>query len=196
MSSNVVIIKYRAGNVQSVYFALQRLGIDATITDDINIIQAATKVILPGVGHAGSAMQDLVQAGLSTVIPKLQQPTLGICVGMQLMCKNSTEGNTTCMGIFENEVKLFEGAGLKVPQVGWNNIFDTSSALFKGIEQQSFIYNVHGYYAGLGQHTIATCNYGIDYSAALQKDNFYALQFHPEKSGKIGAQILKNFIDL
>lgn len=191
---SVAIIKYNAGNVQSVQYALQRLGVTSIVTDDEKEIRQAAKVIFPGVGHANAAMQYLRERELDKVIVSLQQPVLGICLGLQLMCKHSEEGDTDCLGIFDTEVKLFASTGLKVPQMGWNNIFDLKSGLFEGLAEESFIYNVHSYYAALSNQTIATTDYILPYSAALQKNNFYAVQFHPEKSGKIGEKILKNFI--
>jgi len=192
----VAIIKYNAGNVQSVQYALQRLGITSIVTDDEKEIRQAGKIIFPGVGHANAAMQYLRERELDKVIVSLQQPVLGICLGLQLMCRHSQEGDTDCLGIFDTEVKLFASTRLKVPQMGWNNIYDFKSGLFSGLPEESFIYNVHSYYAALSNQTIATTDYILPYSAALQKDNFYAVQFHPEKSGKVGELILKNFISM
>ncbi len=192
----IAIIKYNAGNVQSVQYALHRLGVTSIVTDDETVIRNADKVIFPGVGHAGAAMQNVIEKGLDKLIVSLSQPVLGVCVGMQLMCKYSEEGNTTCMGIFDTNIKLFKSDKLKVPQMGWNAIYDFKSLLFNGLSEAAYIYNVHSYYAALNIHTAATCNYVQPYSAALQKDNFYAVQFHPEKSGKVGEQILKNFLTL
>jgi len=192
----VAIIKYNAGNVQSVQYALQRLGIESVVTDDDQIIRNAGKVIFPGVGHANAAMEYLRERGLDQLIGSLQQPVLGICLGLQLLCSHSEEGNTTCMGIFENKVKLFLSKDLKVPQVGWNNIYDYQSPLFEGLQPEAFVYTVHSYYAGVSENTAAKTDYILPYSAALQKDNFYAVQFHPEKSGIVGETILKNFINL
>ena len=194
--SEIAIIKYNAGNVQSVQYALQRIGVSSVVTDDETEIRHASKVIFPGVGHANSAMQYLRERNLDAVITSLQQPVLGICLGLQLMCTHSEEGDTKCLGIFDTEVKLFESSTLKVPQMGWNNIYDLKSVLFTGLPESSFIYNVHSYYAALSDQTIATTDYILPYSAALQKDNFYAVQFHPEKSGKIGELILKNFVSI
>lgn len=192
----VAIIKYNAGNVQSVQYALQRIGVDSIVTDDFEVIHNADKVIFPGVGHAQSAMQYLREKKLDTLIISLKQPVLGICLGLQLMCKHSEEGDTTCLGIFDTEVKLFSSPVLKVPQIGWNNIYDYKSVLFNGLPDQAFVYTVHSYYAALSKATTATTDYILPFSAALQKDNFYAVQFHPEKSGGVGETILKNFIQI
>lgn len=192
----IAIIKYNAGNVKSVQYALERLGAISVVTDDEDTIRNADKVIFPGVGHAGSAMENVKEKGLDKLIVSLKQPVLGVCVGMQLMCKHSEEGDTTGMGIFDTEIKLFRSEILKVPQMGWNTIFGFKSPLFKGLTEPAYIYNVHSYYAELNGQTAATCDYVQPYSAALQKDNFYAVQFHPEKSGKVGEQILKNFISI
>ena len=194
--SAVAIIKYNAGNVQSVQYALQRIGVESIVTDDEKEIRHAAKVIFPGVGHANAAMQYLRERGLDEIIISLQQPVLGICLGLQLLCKHSEEGDTKCLGIFDTEVKLFASTDFKVPQMGWNNIYDLKSVLFQGLAQESFVYNVHSYYAAMSAQTIATTDYILPYSAALQKDNFYAVQFHPEKSGKVGEIILKNFISM
>jgi imidazole glycerol-phosphate synthase subunit HisH len=193
----IAIIKYNAGNVQSVQYALQRLNVESIVTDDITEIKKADKIIFPGVGHAAPAMQYLKEKKLDELIISLKQPVLGICLGLQLMCKHSEEGNTDCLGIFDEKVKLFDSLnGEKVPQTGWNNIYDFHSELFEGLKQKDFVYAVHSYYAALGNETVATTNYIHPYSAALQKDNFYAVQFHPEKSGMAGETILKNFITL
>lgn len=192
----IAIIKYNAGNVQSVQYALERQGAISVVTDDESIIRNADKVIFPGVGHAGAAMADVKAKGLDKLILSLKQPVLGVCVGMQLMCKYSEEGDTECMGIFDTQIKLFKSDTQKVPQIGWNAIYDFRSPLFKGLSAGEHIYNVHSYYAVLNAQTAATCDYIQPYSAALQMNNFYAVQFHPEKSGKAGEQILKNFISL
>jgi glutamine amidotransferase len=207
---DLVIIKYNAGNIRSVLYALERIGVSAVVTDDVEQIQSAGKVIFPGVGEASSAMRYLKEHRLDTVIKNLQQPVLGICLGMQLMCAYSEENDTTCLGIFDEHVKKFspkedlspiegtKGAQgtLKVPQIGWNNIFNLKSKLFAGLPENSFCYFVHGYYAALGEHTIATADYVQPYSAALHRNNFYGVQFHPEKSAKVGEQLLKNFLSL
>lgn len=195
---NTVIIQYNAGNIQSVLYALERLGVSATVTDNVEAIQAADKVIFPGVGEASTAIAYLKERGLDQVIRNLKQPVLGICLGMQLMCSYSEENDTPCLGIFDEQVKLFKpiDATVKVPQIGWNTITNLKSKLFTGIEEESFIYFVHGYYAALGNQTIATTNYVQPYSSALHKDNFYGVQFHPEKSAKVGEQIIQNFLNL
>ncbi len=193
---SVAIIKYNAGNVQSVQYALQRVGVESVVTDDETIIRNASKVIFPGVGHANAAMQYLRERELDKIIISLQQPVLGICLGLQLLCNHSEEGDTKCMGIFNTEVKLFESTTLKIPQIGWNNIYDYRSVLFNGIKENEFVYTVHSYYAAANKETTAKTDYILPYSAALQKDNFYAVQFHPEKSGKIGEMILRNFIKI
>lgn len=195
----LVIVKYNAGNIQSVLYALERIGVEALVTDDHNQIQGADKVIFPGVGEASSAMRYLKERGLDVVLKNLQQPVLGICLGMQLMCKYSEENDTPCLNIFPEEVKLFRPAAaqkLKVPQIGWNTITELKTPLFNGLAENSYCYFVHGYYAALGPHTIATTQYVQPYSAALHYNNFYGVQFHPEKSAATGEQIIKNFITL
>jgi glutamine amidotransferase len=193
-----VIIKYNAGNIQSVLYALERIGVNALVTDAIEEIKTADKVIFPGVGEASTAMQYLKERKLDELIKNLKQPVLGICLGMQLMCTHSTENDIACLGIFEEQVKQFETSdpSIKVPQIGWNTITHLQSNLFKGVSENSFAYFVHGYYAAKGQHTIATTNYIQDYSSALHRDNFYGVQFHPEKSAKVGEQIIQNFLSL
>ena len=199
---NLAIIKYNAGNIQSVLNALERLGFEAEVTDDPEKIKGADKVIFPGVGEASSAMKSLQQNHLDSLIKDLKQPVLGICVGMQLLCNHSEENNIDCLGIVPVQVKKFSflpeppGEKLKVPQVGWNNIYHLESDLFKNIPNNSFIYNVHSYYAEDSEYTIAKCNYGIEYAAAVKKDNFYGVQFHTEKSAETGDQIIKNFLEL
>ena len=195
---NIVIIQYNAGNIQSVLYALERLGVTATVTDNVEAIQKADKVIFPGVGEASTAMHYLKERGLDKVIVNLKQPVLGICLGMQLMCAYSAENDTTCLGIFEEQVKLFmpTDASTKVPQIGWNTIGNLKTNLFTGVSEESYAYFVHGYYAAIGKHTIATTNYVQPYSSALHKDNFYGVQFHPEKSAIVGEQIIQNFLNL
>ncbi len=194
---NIVLLKYNAGNIRSVLYALERLGIPATVTDNQEQIQNADKVIFPGVGEASSAMRYLRANNLDKVILNLKQPVLGICLGMQLMCKHSEENDADCLGIFDMKVKRFKAPPpLKIPQVGWNNIYNFSSPLLNGIAEDAFVYFVHSYYVEKSTETIATANYGLAYSAAIHKANFYAVQFHPEKSADTGQQIIKNFIDL
>lgn len=199
--NSIVIIKYNAGNIESVNNALNRLNVRAEITADHNKIKNADKVIFPGVGEASTTMEYLRKYELDKLIVSLKQPVLGICLGLQLMCSHSEENDTKCLGIFEEKVIRFipkpeEVFVTKVPHMGWNAISNLKSNLFSEEIENQYVYFVHSYYAGLGEHTIATCNYITPFSAALQKDNFYATQFHPEKSGTIGAQILKNFINL
>jgi glutamine amidotransferase len=197
ITMNLAIIKYTAGNIQSVLNALGRLGVEGVVTDDAARIQSADRVIFPGVGEASSAMESIRAAGLDEVIRGLKQPVLGICVGMQLLCLHSEENDTPCLGIIPAKVKKFLPAPeLKVPQMGWNTIYGLQSPLFKGIGEQSYIYNVHSYYAELGEFTIARCSYGTEYSAAVQKDNFYGVQFHTEKSAETGDRIIQNFLTL
>lgn len=191
------IIKYNAGNVQSVRFALQRLGVDAVWTDDPALLRSADKVIFPGVGEASSAMQYLRERGLDVVIRSLEQPVLGICLGLQLFCRYSEENDTACLGIFDAEVRLFRiTEGLKVPHMGWNELSHLRGPLFTGITEESFAYFVHSYYAEESPSAIALTEYGVRFSAALHRDNFFAVQFHPEKSGPTGHQILDNFLKI
>lgn len=211
----LVIVKYNAGNIQSVLYALERIGIAAIVTDDHAEIMSADKVIFPGVGEASTAMQYLKQRNLDSLIKSLTQPVFGICLGMQLMCAHSEENDTPCLGIFEEQVRRFntneqvadmdyngassklEGrAALKIPQIGWNTISHLSTDLFRHVSEDAYIYLVHSYYAALGEHTIARTSYIQSYSAALNKSNFYGVQFHPEKSAATGEQILKNFLNL
>ncbi len=193
----IAIIDYNAGNIQSVEFAMQRLGVDYVTTSNKELIRKADKVIFPGVGEAKNTMEFLKAQGLDTFIKELKQPVLGICLGMQLMCKHSEEGDVNALGIFDTTVKKFIPTdGEKVPHMGWNTIIDVKSPLFEGELEGKYVYFVHSYYAEPCQHTIATTNYVLPYSSALYKDNFYATQFHPEKSGDVGEQILRNFINL
>ncbi len=195
---NLKIVKYNAGNIQSVLFALERIGVQAEVTDDIEKLQTADKVIFPGVGEASTAMDYLKARKLDKVIKDLKQPVLGVCLGMQLMCNYSEENDTECIGIFEENVLRFDGsnANLKVPQMGWNNIYNLKSPLMENVHENSYCYFVHSYYASIGQHTIATTDYTKPFSAALRKNNFYGVQFHAEKSADAGEQILKNFISI
>lgn len=194
----IAIVKYNAGNIYSVYCALKRLGYEAVITDDPVQLRNAEKVIFPGVGEARAAMEYLNETGLAEVIKSLTQPVLGICIGMQLLCKHSEEGDVDCLGIFDVDIVKFNPADpeLKVPQMGWNQIHTLNSNLFDQIPEQSYVYYVHSYHAPLCHYTIAQTDYDGDYSAALHKDNFYATQFHPEKSGSIGEKVLANFLKM
>jgi glutamine amidotransferase len=197
----VAIIKYNAGNIQSLTFALERIGIHPIVTDNPDEILSADKIIFPGVGEASSAMSYLRNNNLDKLIVSLKQPTLGICLGMQLMCNHSEEGNTNCLGIFDSSVKKFDFERqqkdmLKIPQIGWNTIYNLNSKIFSTIKENEYMYFVHSYYVEKSNDMIATTNYGIEYSSALQKNNFYAVQFHPEKSSDAGQQLLKNFIEL
>ena len=194
----IAIIKYNAGNIRSVLYALERIGHTAIVTDNADEIRNADKVIFPGVGEASTAMNYLKERNLDKLICSLTQPVLGICLGMQLMCKYSEENDTECLGIFDETVRNFkvESLKLKVPQIGWNSIYDLKTDLFKKVTENSYCYFVHGYYAAKGEHTIATTNYVQPYSSALHKNNFYGVQFHPEKSATGGERILKNFIEL
>ena len=191
----IAIIDYGAGNIQSIRFAFKRLGYEAILTDNAEVISAADKVIFPGVGEASSAMRMLRESGLDRLVPKLKQPVLGICLGMQLMCRSSEEGSTKGLGIFDVDVVKFSKS-VKVPQIGWNEITGLKSELFKDVKEKVHIYMVHSFYAPFSEETIATAEYGLSYSAALGKDNFYGVQFHPEKSSIVGEQILKNFLAL
>ena len=193
---NIVIVKYNAGNIQSVLYALERIGATANVTDDIAQIQAADKVIFPGVGEASTAMNYLKERKLDEVLKNLKQPVLGVCLGMQLMCAYSEENNTECLHIFNEKIQRFspQEQQIKVPQIGWNNIYDLKSELFANLKDNSYCYFVHSYFAALGGSTIATTDYVQPYSAALKKNNFYGVQFHPEKSAAAGEQIMKNFL--
>ena len=195
---NLSIIQYNAGNIQSVLYALERVGVSATVTDDPALIQTSDKVIFPGVGEASTAMAYLKERNLDKLIVSLKQPVLGICLGMQLMCRHSAENDTNCLGIFEEQVLAFKATEMvqKVPQMGWNNIRHLKTDLFNGVAENSFAYFVHGFYAGLGANTIATTDYIQEYSSGLHKNNFYGVQFHPEKSAEVGEQIIQNFLAL
>lgn len=190
----VVIIKYNAGNIRSVLFALERIGVNAIVTDDHDEIRSADRVIFPGVGEASSAMKYLTEKGLDKLIASLKQPVLGICLGMQLMCSHSEENDTPCLGIFDQKVKLFPQQGLKIPQIGWNNITDLKTHLLRGVSENAYMYFVHSYYVESCANAIAKTDYVIEYSSAIRKNNFFAVQFHPEKSGEVGQKILENFI--
>jgi len=195
---DTVVIKYNAGNLRSVEFALSRLGVEPVFSDVAETILKAQRIIFPGVGEASSAMKYLRERQLDEVILAAKQPFLGICLGMQLMCKHSEENDTTCLGIFDESVKKFNPAdpALKVPQIGWNTIANLKTPVFTDIPEDSYCYFVHGYYASKGEHTIATTDYGGLYSAALNKGNYYGVQFHPEKSAAIGQKIIENFLKI
>jgi glutamine amidotransferase len=193
---NVAIVKYNAGNVESVKNALVRLGIEPVLTDDAETLRAADRVIFPGVGEASSAMRFLRAKNLDSVIKSLRQPVLGICLGMQLLCAFSDENATDCLGILPYRVRRFESDGLKIPQIGWNNIFDLKSPLFQGVADGAYVYFVHSFYVERGAETIAACDYGAEFSAAVNHENFYAVQFHAEKSGAVGTRILENFLKI
>ncbi len=192
----VAIIKYNAGNVESVKNALCRLGVEPVLTDDAEILQTAEKVIFPGVGEASSAINYLRLRNLDKIIKSLTQPVLGICLGMQLLCEFSEENQTECLGILPYRARKFDDAVLKTPQIGWNNLFDLKSPLFKTIEENSYVYFVHGFYVEKGPETIASAEYGLEFSAAIHYKNFYAVQFHAEKSGAVGERILENFLKI
>jgi glutamine amidotransferase len=191
----LAIVNYGAGNIKSIQFAFKRLGYDAVLTDNPELIKTSDKIIFPGVGEASSAMLKLKQTGLDKLIPVLRQPVLGICLGMQLMCNHTEEGNTDGLGIFNVNVKRFSNQ-VKVPQMGWNTIINLKSDLFQGIREAEYMYLVHSYYAENCEKAIATSNYELEYASALENDNFFGVQFHPEKSSKAGEQILKNFLAL
>ncbi len=191
----IAIIDYNAGNIQSVRFALNRLGIEPVLTNDTEQLQKAEKIIFPGVGEAGTAMKFLKEKNLDKLIPQLTQPILGICLGLQLLCQHSEESNTDCLGVFPVKVRKFNPV-LKVPHIGWNTIFNLKSPLFEDCSEDSYEYYVHSYFAEIGENTIAETEYINPFSAALKKNNFYAVQFHPEKSSRVGEKILKNFLAL
>jgi len=192
----VAIVKYNAGNVQSLSFALNKLGISPEVTDSPEALKSADKVIFPGQGEASSAMNYLKDKGLDQVLRELKQPFLGICLGMQLMCEWTEENDTDCLGIVPVKVKRFTNAELKVPHMGWNDAFNNKGALMAGIEENSYMYFVHSYYVESCDWTVSQCHYGLDFSTALQKDNFYAVQPHPEKSAEIGHKVLENFLKI
>jgi len=192
---NLVIVKYNAGNVQSVLHGLERLGVSATVSDDHETLRSADKVIFPGVGEASTAMRYLKEKQLDTLLPTLTQPFLGVCLGLQLMCLHTEENNTPCMGVFPVQVRRFPD-NEKVPHMGWNKLDQVSGPLFKDLPQEAYLYFVHSYYAELGPCTIASSTYSVPFSGALHKDNFYAVQAHPEKSGADGSKVLENFLAL
>ena len=194
----LAVIKYNAGNIRSLQYALERLGVDVLVTDDAEEILGADRIIFPGVGEASTAMKYLKEKNLHEIILQATQPFLGICLGMQLMCSHSEENNTQCLGIFNQQIKLFKSSDqlIKVPQIGWNEIRELKSELFHGINSNSYCYFVHSYYAEVGSQTIATTDYCTSFSSALQKDNFYGVQFHPEKSADIGERIIQNFLNI
>ncbi|WP_020528016.1 imidazole glycerol phosphate synthase subunit HisH [Flexithrix dorotheae] len=192
----VALIKYNAGNIQSVIYALNRLGIEPIVTDDHEVIKAADKVIFPGVGEANSAMRSLKSKNLDVLIPSLTQPVFGICIGQQLLCKHSEENDTKCIGVYDLEVKKFPNKNYKVPQMGWNCIHSYKGKLFQGLSENEYVYFVHSYFTELSDYTTAVADYSVPFSAGLEKNNFYAAQFHPEKSSNVGSKILKNFIEL
>lgn len=192
----VAIVKYNAGNIYSVVNALRRLGVEPLLTDDAEELQKADRILFPGQGEAKTTMAYIREHKLDEIIRSLKQPVLGICIGQQLLCRHSEEGDTDCIGIFPVDVKRFQPQHHddKVPQMGWNSIYDLKTPLFEGIKNEDFIYNVHSFYIPENEFTIATCNYIHPYSAAMHKDNFYTCQFHPEKSGKVGERIIENFL--
>lgn len=193
----IVVVDYDTGNLRSVENLLSRLGAEYLISKDKNIIESASGVIMPGVGEASTAMDKLRMTGLEECIKSLTQPVLGICIGMQLMCKSSEEGDAKCMGIFDAKVRRFPRAeGLKVPHMGWNTIVNLDSPLFKGIDEKTYVYYVHSFAPEMCVHTIASTTYGVEFSGALNRGNFYGTQFHPEKSGSVGEQIVKNFLNI
>ena len=195
----VSIVKYNAGNIFSVINAVRRLGVEPILTDDADTLMSSDRVIFPGQGKAHNAMKYLRERSLDKVIANLKQPVLGICIGQQLLCRHSEEGDTDCIGIFPMDVKRFQPTKHeeKIPQMGWNSLENLRTPLFKGLEEGDFVYFVHSFYVPYNEeYTIAKTNFTLDYSAALHKDNFYATQFHPEKSGRVGEQIIRNFLDV
>ena len=190
----IAVVKYNAGNVESVKNALHRLHVEPVLTDDAEVLSSADKIIFPGVGEASTAMNYLRARKLDKTIKSLTQPVLGICLGMQLLCNFSEENATECLGILPYKVRKFASADLKVPQMGWNNIFNLKSPLFKDVQENSHAYFVHSFYVEAGAETIAVCDYAINFSAAIRRENFYAVQFHAEKSGAVGERILENFL--
>ena len=198
--SDIVILKYNAGNVQSVIYALNRLGVSPLVSDDLDVIRSAGRVIFPGVGEASTAMAYLKERKLDILIKELKQPFLGVCLGLQLMCKHSEENDTTCLGIFDILVKRFPNhqneQSFKVPEMGWNSVSNLKSPLYKGIEEQSYVYFVHSYYAELNDCTISQTNYSVEFSSGIAKDNFYAVQYHPEKSAEVGSKLIANFLEI
>ncbi len=198
---SIAVVKYNAGNIRSVLNALGRVGVEAELTDDPERLRSADKVIFPGQGEASTTMAHLRQTGLDNVIRSLRQPVLGICVGMQLLCKHSEEGDVDCLGVFDAPVLKFpiptpNPLNLKVPQMGWNSIYDVKSPLFTPDQEGAFVYCIHSYYVPVGHYTVATSRHSVEYSNAIRQDNFFATQFHPEKSGSVGEQILKNFLSI
>ncbi len=194
----VAIVKYNAGNIYSVVNALRRLGVEPLLTDNAEELQRADRILFPGQGEASTTMAYIREHKLDEIIRSLKQPVLGICIGQQLLCRHSEEGDTDCIGIFPVDVKRFQPQRHedKVPQMGWNSIYDLKTPLFEGIKEEEFIYNVHSFYVPENEFTIAKCDYIHPYSASMHKDNFYTCQFHPEKSGKVGAKIIENFLNL
>lgn len=197
MSTDVVLVNTGCANIASLTFALERLGYRVNVSDETSVIEAAPKVILPGVGSAGAAMQQIKQRSLIQCLQDLKQPTLGICLGMQLMTAHSEEGDVDCLGLIDTQIKAMSSDTLPLPHMGWNQVISNKNCpLFEGIPQDSYFYFVHGFQAPVGKHTIATSHYSGDFSAAISQDNFYGVQFHPERSSSVGSQLLKNFIEL
>ncbi len=193
---NVAVIKYNAGNIGSIRNALLREGLDPIVTDDAEVLGSADRVIFPGVGEASRAMDDLRAKGLDRAIPELRMPVLGICLGMQMLCESSDENDSTCLGLVKARVRRFSEDGLKVPHTGWNSISNLTGPLFRGVPENSYVYFVHGYFVDKCEEATAVCEYGGQFSAALRTSNFFATQFHPEKSGEVGEVIIRNFLNL